>query len=135
MAGINNRIEKLGFLIGNWEMEYNIPKSPFSDVDKGTGTGEFKKILNDSYVTFDYSATLTKGKTKAHGIFARDEKGDLYRYWWFEDTGNFMSADCNLLNNSTLFMNWHDSLLIQTFTKIDTNKMILQMKHPASNGE
>ena len=32
-------------------------------------------------------------------------------------------------------MNWHDSLLIQTFTKIDTNKMILQMKHPASNGE
>ena len=46
-----------------------------------------------------------------------------------------MTATCNFINDDTLFLNWHDSLLIQTFTKADPNKIILRMEHPSSEGK
>jgi hypothetical protein len=130
----HNKMEKFDFLIGSWALESHVPKSTFSEEDYGSGSGIFKRTLDDQYVSFDYHATLTTGKGAAHGIFAWDEKAGIYRYWWFEDSGSFLTATCNFINQNTLFMNWHDTLLIQTFTKIKKNKVILSMENPDSDG-
>ena len=135
MAKQSNVMDKFDFLLGNWKLESRVPKSAFSEAATGTGTGTFKRAQDDKYVYFDYEGSFTTGKKAekeggAHGIFAWDEKWKVYRYWWFECSGNFMEATCNFVNNETLFMNWHDTLLIQTFTKVDENKVILRMEHP-----
>ncbi len=128
-------MKKFDFLLGDWNLEYRIPKSAFSAAMTGVGRGTFKPALSDKYVYFDYSATFSTGDTaQAHAIFAWDEKAKIYRYWWFEDSGAFMAAACNFINKETLFMNWHDTLLIQTFTKQDSNQVILNMNNPDSEG-
>jgi hypothetical protein len=55
--------------------------------------------------------------------------------WWFEDSGEFMEATCNFLNETTLCLNWHNSLLVQTFQLIENGKMILQMKYPSNQND
>ena len=131
-----NTMEKFNFLLGNWDMESNIPKSAFSEeATSGTGNGTFKRALDDKYVYFDYSSLTLKEKVQAHAIFAWDEKAKIIRFWWFESSGNFTTATCNFINAETLFINWHDSLFIQTFKKINKNKVILRMEHPNSDGK
>ncbi len=129
-----NRMEKFDFLLGTWDMEYDIPKSAFSEAAKGTGNGVFKRALDDKYVYFDYSTLINGKKGQAHAIFVWDEKAGIYRFWWFESSGHFMQATCQFINDKTLFVNWHDSLLRQTFNKIDENKMILRMENPDAEG-
>ena len=124
-------IEKLNFLIGQWQLKYEIPKSIFSEQDKGEGTGEFKKVLKDNYITFNYRAKLKSSETSAKGIFVWDNKSKLYRYWWFEDSGNFSSATCNFINDETLCLNWCDSLMVQSFKKESDNEVILRMMYPS----
>jgi hypothetical protein len=126
-----NPMDKFNFLLGTWKLEYKVPKSQFSEADTGSGEGEFKRILNDRYVKFDYRAKLTRGEGAAHGIFAWDEKSKIYRYWWFEDSGAFMEATCNFINENTLCLNWHNSILVQTFKKKEDGKVILQMSFPS----
>ena len=133
MPNNNHPISKLDFLPGEWKLEYWVPKSIFSEEDKGTGTGEFRRILNEKYVSFDYHAGLSSIKSSAHAIFVWDEKSQLYKYWWFESSGNFLTASCNFINDYTLSLSWHDSLLFQTFQKVSTDKIILQMKIPISS--
>jgi len=128
-----NPMDKFNFLIGKWKLKYKVPKSSFSDEDEGEGIGEFKRILNDKYVTFDYSAKLNSGEGSAHAIFAWDEKAKIYRYWWFEDSGSFMTASCNFIDVDTLNLNWHDSLLIQTFKRKNDSTIVLEMKYPTGN--
>lgn len=123
-------MEKFDFLLGSWDLEYRVPKSAFSEAATGKGTGTFKRMLNDKYISFDYSATLSTGSAAAHAIFAWDEKSKIYRYWWFEDSGAFLTATCNFIKDETLFLNWHDTLLIQTFTKENSDKVVLRMEHP-----
>lgn len=135
MAKQLKRMEKFDFLLGNWNLEYRVPKSQFSETATGSGTGTFKRAQDEKYVYFDYSASLTTGKGGAHGIFAWDEKAKVYRYWWFESSGNFLEATCSFVNDATLFLNWHDTVIIQTFTKIDINKVILRMEHPVAQGK
>jgi hypothetical protein len=140
MAKRSNAMDKFDFLLGNWNLEYKVPKSAFSEKATGAGTGTFKRALDDKYVYFDYTASLTSGDKAekeggAHGIFAWDEKGKVYRYWWFECSGNFMEATCDFVNDETLFMNWHDTLIIQTFAKVSANKVILRMEHPVAQGK
>jgi len=131
-----NPMDKFDFLLGNWKLDYKVPKSQFSVEDIGGGEGSFKRILNNQYVTFDYDAKLTKGKSTAHAIFAWDEKSKIYRYWWFENSGEFMKATCNFLDENTLCLNWHNSLLIQTFQRIENGKkIILQMKYPLNKND
>jgi hypothetical protein len=133
-----NVMDKFDFLIGDWNLEYRVPKSTFSEAATGSGKGIFKRALDDKYVFLDYSCTTSlapEQEGKAHAIFAWDEKTKIYRYWWFESSGNFLQATCNFINDKTLFLNWHDTLLIQTFTKIDPNKVILSMKQPTSEGK
>ena len=130
-----NKMEKFKFLLGTWDMESNIPKSALSEAATGTGSGEFKRALDDKYVYFDYSSVTEGNKTQAHAIFVWDEKSEIYRFWWIENSGNFTKATCNFINDETLFINWHDSLLIQTFKKINENKVILRMENPNSDGK
>ena len=41
----------------------------------------------------------------------------------------------NFINNDTLFINWHDSLLMQKFKKVSQNKVVLRMENPNSDGK
>jgi hypothetical protein len=123
-----NRMEKFKFLLGDWNLEYRVPKSTFSEAATGTGTGTFKRAMKDKYVFFDYSCSLTTGEGQAHAIFAWDDKAKVYRYWWFEDSGSFQQATCNFIDNETLFLKWQDTPLTQTFTKAGPDKVILRME-------
>ena len=128
-------MDKFDFLLGDWDMEYRIPKSALSEAATGTGSGRFKRVLDDKYVIFDYRCSLTEDQGEAHGIFVWDEKAKLYRYWWFENSGNFDQATCNFLDDKALFMNWHGSLCVQSFRAVEPDKVILRMEHPTSKGE
>jgi len=126
-----DNLDKFEFLLGDWNMESRIPKSFFSDAGTDTGVGSFKKILNDKYVMFEYSA-ISGGAAK--GIFAWDDKIEMYRYYWFENSGNFSSATCNFINEETLAMNWNDALFVQTFVKEAPDRIVLKMQYPAEKG-
>jgi hypothetical protein len=128
-------MKKLDFLIGKWELKYRVPKSAFSEAQGGTGSGAFKRALNDRFVYFDYECHLPSGDALAHAVFTWDEKAKVFRYWWFEDSGSFLTATGNMIREGTLYLNWHDSLLTQTFKKAGTNRAILRMAHPDSAGK
>ncbi len=135
MNELLNPIEKFNFLLGRWDLKYKVPKRLFSSGDEGVGTGEFKRILNDKYIVFNYSARLRLSANSAKGIFAWDGKSNLYRYWWFEDSGSFLSATCSFINDETLCLNWHDSLLVQTFKKESDTEVTIQMKYPSDENK
>ena len=128
----SEEMSKFEFLLGDWNLEYRIPESTMSKAGSDSGFGSFKRALNDKYVIFDYS---TKSGGQAKGIFAWDSKIKKYRYWWFENSGSFLSATCDFINDNTLAMNWHDSLLIQTFTRENSDMVILHMQNPSSKGD
>lgn len=125
-----DKLDKFTFLLGDWIMESHIPKSKFSGAGTDNGFGSFKKILNDKYVLFEYSS---ESGTAAKGIFAWDDKINMYRYWWFENSGNYSQATCNFIDDNTLAMNWHDSLFVQTFFKESPNKVVLKMQYPVDD--
>ena len=128
-------MEKFEFLLGRWTMEYRIPKSEFSPALTGLATGTFRRALSGKYVFFDYSGSLSTGeKGGAHGVFAWDEKLKIHRYWWFENSGNFDVATCRFLDDGLLFMQWHGSLMSQTFRKTGRGGVVLKMAHPDSEG-
>lgn len=124
-------MNKFEFLLGNWKLEYRIPKSTLGQAGTDSGSGSFSRALNDEYVFFDYS---TESGSGAHAIFAWDDKANVHRFWWFENSGKFSTATCNFLDDETLAMNWHDSLLVQTFEKAGSDKVILRMKSPTPPG-
>jgi hypothetical protein len=129
-------MEKFYFLLGTWKMEYRVPESEFSAAMTGLGTGTFRRALDDKVVYFDYSASFSTGdRAEAHGIFVWDEKSKIHRYWWFENSGSFDAATCRFLDDGLLFMNWHGSLLSQTFHKTERNTLVLRMFFPASGGK
>ncbi|MDX1700365.1 MAG: hypothetical protein R3250_07085 [Melioribacteraceae bacterium] len=131
----SNPMDKFNFLLGRWKMESNIPKSKFSDAYSGNGTGEFKRILNNKYVTFDYSFDYSKGKGSAHALFVWDNKSNIYRYWWFENSGEHNEATCDFIDENTLCLNWHNSLFVQSFKKINSNNILLEMRYPADKND
>jgi hypothetical protein len=135
MQNETDKMDRFDFLIGEWNLVYNIPKSTFGEASKGTGTGKFKKALDDKYVYFDYESRINDQEGQAHGIFAWDDKSKIYRFWWFESSGSFSQANCDFISNDILFLNWHDSLLTQTFSKINPNHVTLRMERPISNGK
>jgi hypothetical protein len=127
---------KFSFLLGTWRMEYRVPESEFGVAMTGSGIGTFKRALNDRFVYFDYSASFSTGdKAEAHAIFAWDEKLKVYRYWWFENSGSFMTATCRFINDDALYLNWHETLLSQTFRKAGRDRVVLRMDHPDSEGK
>jgi hypothetical protein len=135
MADHKDRMKKFEFLIGTWDLEYRVPKSPFSKAERGTGKGTFRRALNDRYVFFDYECHLPSGDGEAHAVFAWDGKAQTYRYWWFEDSGSFLTATCDFISPGVLFLNWHDSVLTQTFSQENPDRVVLRMNHPDSTGK
>ena len=129
-----NMMERLDFLIGDWTLDYKITKSRFSEAATGTGMGTFRWALSDKYVYFDYSCSLATGGAEAHGIFAWDQRAKVYRYWWFEDSGDFSEAAGDFVDNETLFLKWHDTSLIQTFKRVDGDRIILKMEDKVPGG-
>jgi hypothetical protein len=130
-----NPMEKFDFLLGAWELKYDVPKSQFSDKLTGEGRGEFKRILNDRYVTFDYEARFSKGEASAHAVFVWDKKDNNYKYWWFEDSGEFNQATCDFIDKNTLCLNWHNSLFVQSFHKSKNGDVILEMRYPKDRND
>jgi hypothetical protein len=124
---------KFAFLLGEWNLEYKVPKSSFGETDSGTGQGTFKRVFNDKYVFFDYECSLSGGDGRAHGVFAWDGGTNLYRFWWFEDSGSYMQATCDFINDYTLLMHWDFSLLKQTFQQVGKDKVILRMEGPGTD--
>ena len=127
----SNAMNKFEFLIGTWNLAYQIPNSVFSEAGSDTGIGSFKRMMNDKYVFFEYS---TKSGGEAKGIFAWDDKIEVYRFWWFENSGNYSTATCNFINDEVIAMNWHDSILVQTFVKDGPDKVVLKMEYPSVKG-
>lgn len=135
MTQPDHQMDKLQFLLGEWEMEYRIPESSMHEAETASASGTFKRALNDKAVVFDYGGATSAGERfSAHGIFLWDEKTQIIRYWWFESSGAFMTASCEFVDDDTLYMSWHDSLLTQTFKKIDPDRVILHMGRPAAQG-
>ena len=128
-------MDKLEFLIGHWDMEYNIPKSKFSPATTGSGKARFRRHLDNKAILLDYESLIDGLAGSAHGVFLWDKKTGIYRYWWFESSGAYDSASCNLIDDNTLYMNWHNSVLRQTFRKIDDNTIELHMDHPNADGD
>lgn len=128
-------MDKFNFMLGKWNLNYRVPKSSLHMEEIGAGKGEAKKILNNRHVVFDYHAELTSGEATAHAVFAWDERRKIYRYWWFEDSGEFMEASCDFINDDTLCLNWYNSLLVQTFERKRKDKIVLLMKHPLNSNE
>lgn len=124
-------MNKFEFLLGSWNLEYRIPNSILSEAGSDTGIGSFKRALNDKYIFFEYS---TKSGGEAKGIFAWDDKIKVYRYWWFENSGNYSAATCNFINDEVIAINRHDSILVQTFVKDGQDKVILKMEYPSVKG-
>jgi hypothetical protein len=128
-------MDKFDFLLGTWNLDYRIPKSSLSQADTGSGTGTFKRVLDEKYVQFDYECSFPSApqqKGKAHAIFTWDEKEQIYRFFWFENSGAYRQATCNFIDKDTLFINWHDTLLIQTFTKTAPDQVTLRMENPVA---
>jgi len=130
-----NPMEKFDFLLGTWNLKSEVPKSKFSDHDLGEGKGEFKRILNDRYVTFDYRIEYSNSTVGAHAIFVWDNKCKNYKYWWYEDSGAFSQAACDFIDDKTLCLNWSDSLFVQTFQQTETGNIQLEMRYPKNKNE
>ncbi|MBN2412394.1 DUF1579 family protein [candidate division KSB1 bacterium] len=128
-------MEKFNFLLGHWDMEYRVPDSSFHEAVTGSGKATFKKALGDKFVVLDYVSFIEGQQGEAHGIFVRDDKTDIYRYWWFEEYGAFMQASCKFINDKTLAMNWHNSVLVQTFQQTGKDRVVLRMEQPESPGK
>lgn len=135
MADESDKMDRFEFLIGEWNLVYNIPKTAFGEAAKGTGKGKFNRALDGKYVYFDYDSYINDEEESAHAIFAWDDKTGLYHFWWFESSGNFSEATCDFVDDDNLYLNWHDSLLIQRFSKLNRNNVILRMEKPVSNGK
>jgi len=129
------KMDKFGFLIGHWKLEYRVPKSSLGEADKGIGEATMKRALGGRYVFFDYHAVLERnGEGGAHAVFAWDGRVNIYRYWWFEDGGSFLAASADFVDEDTLRLNWHDTLLVQTFKKLGPDRVSLRMEHPVAAG-
>ncbi len=128
-------MRKFNFLLGTWELKSEVPKSQFSEYDSGAGRGEFKTLLDGKYVSFDYMIKYTKTSGAAHAVFAWNSKSKNYDYWWFENSGDYMQASCNFIDDSTLCLNWYNSLFIQTFQLKENGNVVLEMRYPKNKDE
>jgi len=135
MAAELDRMDRFGFLLGDWDLEYRVPKSSLGEADTGTGEATMARTLGGRFVQFDYRASLKRtGSGSARGLFAWDRAANIYRYWWFEESGNFLAASCDFVADGVLRMNWHDTLLVQTFERLGPDRARLRMERPLASG-
>lgn len=133
MDNSSSAMDRFDFLLGDWTLEYRVPKSPLADADSGTGEGTISRALEGRYVFFDYRVAMKSGgRGAAHGVFGWDENAGIYRYWWFENSGNFLSASARFVADGVLRLNWHDSVLVQSFERMGPDRVVLTMEQPSA---
>lgn len=121
-------LQSIDFLIGKWSLRYTL----FSDgrpKPDGKGLGEIQKTLDGKFITFDYQAELSTGIFKAHAIFAWDSEKDLFRYWWFENSGQVQQAEGRMKDESTLVLQWQNIPCTQTFRETSETIVVLEMAY------
>lgn len=129
------KMDRFDFLMGDWDLEYRVPKSSLEETDSGSGEAQIQRTLGGRYVQFDYRASLKRtGTGSARGIFAWDRAAKIYRYWWFEESGNFLTAACDFVAEGVLRLNWHDTILVQTFAEQGPDRVVLRMERPVASG-
>jgi len=64
MAKQSNVMDKFDFLLGNWNLEYKVPKSALSEAATGTGTGNNSDMFPDENQIFLELRCLNKTKQK-----------------------------------------------------------------------
>jgi hypothetical protein len=127
-------MERFGFLLGEWDLDYRIPASSLHAAAVGRGHGSIRTALGGAFVIFDYEGRSGGETTQAHGIFGWDDKAKIYRYWWFESTGQSRMATGDFLDDETLRLNWHDTLIRQTFQRTGPDEVRLTMEGPSARG-
>lgn len=125
---------KFDFLLGDWNLDYRVPESSLSEAATGTGSGTFRKALGGKFVYFDYAAVVAGKSAQAHALFGWDDKTKIYRYWWFENSGSYLTASCDFVSDGILVLNWHDTLLRQSFRKMGPDRILLTMEKPDAAG-
>jgi hypothetical protein len=122
----------LSFMIGEWGLDYTVTQRG-QTTNPLRGIGSLHYLFNATYLAFDYQA-LEKATgeviAEAHAIFAWDKKSGQYRYYWFEDSGNFRQATGILRDAHTLALEWQDIHCTQIFRRVSADAMYLEMQCP-----
>jgi hypothetical protein len=122
----------LSFMVGEWGLDYTVTQGGHT-TKAIRGTGSLRYLFNATYLAFDYqvfekaSGEMIAG---AHAIFAWDKKSGQYRYYWFEDSGNFHQAAGVLRDAHTLALEWQDINCTQIFQRVGADAMYLEMHCP-----
>jgi hypothetical protein len=120
----------LSFMIGEWGLDYTVTQNGRT-TKTIRGTGSLRYLFNATYLTFDYQVFGKESGemiAEAHAIFAWDKKSGQYRYYWFEDSGNFHQATGVLRDAHTLALEWRDINCTQIFRRVSADAMYLEMQ-------
>jgi len=125
-------LRALSFMVGEWGLDYTVTQHGQA-TKTIRGIGSLRYLFNATYLLFDYQmfdkATGEK-LGEAHAIFAWDKKSSQYRYYWFEDSGNFLQAAGTLRDDHTLALEWQDIHCTQIFRRVSADAMYLEMQCP-----
>lgn len=122
----------LSFMIGEWELDYTVTQNGHT-TQTIRGTGSLRFLFNATYLTFDYQMIeKATGEmiAEAHAIFAWDKQSGQYRYYWFENSGNFHQATGVLRDPRTLALEWQEINCTQIFRSVSADAMYLEMRCP-----
>jgi len=125
-------MQALDFMTGEWSLDYTVTQHG-QTTKTIRGTGSLHYLFNATYLTFDYQMIeKATGEmiAEAHAIIAWDKKSGQYRYYWFEDSGNFHQATGVLRGAHTLALEWQDINCTQIFQRVSADAMYLEMQCP-----
>jgi len=123
----------LKFMVGDWALEYTVTQHGHT-TQTIRGTGSLRFLFDAAYLTFDYrmiEKATEKTIAEAHAIVAWDRQAGLYRYYWFESSGNFHQATGVLQDAQTLALEWQEINCTQIFRSVSADAMYLEMRCPA----
>ena len=127
------RMQALGFLMGEWDLDYTYSVKPDGPKAKDlAGRGSIRAILGGTHLCFDYRVHRKEtGEPigSAHGVFAWESEPQRYRYSWFESSGASLQATAQLTDADTLFLDW-DNDCSQTFQRLNDDAVVLEMRCP-----
>ncbi len=127
------RMRRLRFLIGEWELAYTYSTEPDGpSMTDLAGAGSIRTILGGTHLCFDYDVhrkETGEPAGSAHGVFAWDSGRQRYRYHWFESSGAFLQASAELADPDTLVLDW-DNDCSQTFRRENHDRIVLEMTCP-----
>ena len=135
MTSETSPMRALSFMIGEWGLDYTVTQHGHT-TKTIRGTGSIRYLFNAAYLIFDYrifEKATGDMIAEAHAIFAWDKKSGQYRYYWFEDSGNFHQATGVLRDAHTLALEWQEINCTQIFQRVGADAMYLEMRCPAQD--